>query len=48
MCSGSIIINVKRKQEVSTAPLDRIYMISNSSVLLLIRNSSAVFFPLSV
>ena len=33
VCSDSIIINVRRKQEVSTDPLDRIYMISNSSVL---------------
>ena len=33
VCSISIIINVRRKQEVSTDPLDRIYMVSNSSVL---------------
>ena len=33
ICSDSIIINVRRKQEVSTDPLDRIYMVSNSQVL---------------
>ena len=31
--SDSIIINVRRKKEVSTDPLDRIYMVSNSQVL---------------
>ena len=33
VCSDSIIINVRRKQEVSTDPLDRIYMVSNSQAL---------------
>lgn len=33
VCSDSIIINVRRKKEVSTDPLDRIYMVSNSQVL---------------
>lgn len=33
VCSDGIIINVRRKKEVSTDPLDRIYMVSNSQVL---------------
>lgn len=34
MRSDGVIINVRRKQEISTDPLDRIYMVGNSSQVL--------------